>query len=78
MVTHLVRKKDCDGLKAVSQQHTHNVWCEFDFGEHNDLGVHGACPMEHLHWIQLGTCKHARSSFFDQTGVDSQLSVTIN
>ena len=78
MVTDLVRKKDYDGLKAMSQKNIFNVWYEFDFGQHNDLGVHGACPMEHLHWIQLGMYKYARSSFFDQTGIKSQLSVTIN
>lgn len=78
MVTDLVRKKDYAGLKAISQQYIYNVWYEFDFGHHNGLGVHGACPMEHLHWIQLGMYKYARSSFFDQTGVDSQLSITIN
>ena len=78
MVTDLVRKKDYEGLKAISQQYIFNVWYEFDFGQHNDLGVHGACPMEILHWIQLGMYKYTRSSFFDQTGVDSQLSITIN
>ena len=78
MVSDLVRKKDYDGLKEISQKDIFNVWYEFDFGQHNDLGVHGACPMEHLHWIQLGMFKYARSSFFDQTGVKSELSKTIN
>ena len=35
---------------------------------HNDCGVHGACPLEVLHWISLGQYKYIRGMFFFQTG----------
>ena len=54
------------------------MWCEFDFGSHNNSGVHGACPMEMLHWIQLGMYKYTRANFFAQTGKSSKLSKSIN
>ena len=54
-ISNMVRKGDSAGLKRVSQQAIFNAWYEFGFGLHNNLGVHGATPMELLHWIQLGT-----------------------
>lgn len=78
MMTDLVRKKDMDGLKLVSQQFLFNMWYEFGFGLHNQLGIHGACPMELLHWIQLGWFKYSRSSLYEQFGPTSELARTIN
>ena len=45
-----------------------NVWYQFKFGQHNDWGVHGATPLEALHWIQLGMFGYTRGNMFNQTG----------
>ena len=77
-ISNLIRKGDLAGLKGMSQQAIFNVWYEFGFGLHNNLGVHGATPMELLHWIQLGIYKYSREMFFDQTGKTSELSRLMN
>ena len=68
-----IRKCDMEGLKSLSQQYIFNSWYEFCFGLHNKLNIHGACPMEILHWIQLGWYKYSRASLFGLTGPNSQL-----
>ena len=78
MITQLVRKNELGQLKSISQQDIFNVWYEFEFGSHNKLGIHGACPMELLHWIQLGIYKYAREALFSQFGPFSQLSQRFN
>lgn len=78
MMTRLVQKNDLAKLKTVSQQDIFNVWYEFEFGSHNKLGIHGACPMELLHWIQLGIYKYGREALFGQFGPYSQLSQRFN
>ncbi len=65
MLADLIRKEDMAALKQLSQQYLFNAWYEFGFGLHNDLSIHGACPMELLHWIQLGMYKYSRSSLFE-------------
>jgi hypothetical protein len=54
MLIEYIRKNDMDGLKTLSQQFIFNTWYEFWIGLQNKLGIHRACPMELLHWIQLG------------------------
>lgn len=78
MISELIRKRDMDGLKQLSQQFIFNMWYEFGFGLHNQLSIHGACPMELLHWIQLGMYKYSRSTFFERLGPYSEISRTIN
>ena len=73
-----IRKYDLWELKRLSQQDIFNIWCEFEFGLHNKLGIHGACPMELLHWIQLGLYKYAREALFEQLGPFSKLAKEIN
>jgi len=58
----MVKSKDTDGLKATSQQMLWNAWYELKFGKHNDEGIHGATPLEILHWIQLGQFGYSRES----------------
>ena len=36
--------------------------------KHNNLGIHGATPLEMLHWIQLGQFAYTRENIFNQTG----------
>jgi hypothetical protein len=59
MITELVHKKDDIALKGMSQKFVWNAWYETWFGLHNDYGIHGACPLEILHWILLGMYKYS-------------------
>ena len=68
MMVKLVREKDFDGLRVMSQQYVWNAWYELRFGLHNNRSIHGASPMEMLHWIQLGQYKYTRDMLFEQTG----------
>ena len=68
MIRGMVRVGDQVGLKNLSQKYLWNAWHELRFGSHNDLGIHGATPMEIIHWIQLGQFKYSREMLFDQTG----------
>jgi len=78
MIQDLVDARDEAGLKAISQQYVQNTWYKVRFGLHNKLGVHGACTLEMLHWLQLGKYKYIRKMFFAQTGSTSLLSTKIN
>ena len=78
MLSRTTNKEDMDGLKTISQQFIFNMWYEFNWGLHNELGVHGALAMEMLHWIQLGWHKYGRSTFFEKLREYSQLAKSIN
>ena len=78
MLVEYIQKWDMKGLKRLSQQFIMNNWYEFMFGLHNNLNIHGACPMELLHWIQLGWYKYSRSTLFEKLGPYSELSRQIN
>ena len=62
------RGNDVEGLRQISQKCVANAFHKCQFGLHNRQGVHGACPMEMLHHVQLGIFKHARDAFFLQLG----------
>jgi len=68
----LVARKDEEALKNMSQQYILNAFYDLQFGCHNEMGIHGACPMEMLHAILLGVFKYARDIFFEQVGDDSK------
>jgi len=78
MIQDLVNAGDIDGLKAISQQYFNNCWYKVRFGQHNDYGIHGACPIEVLHWLQIGKFTYLRDMFFDQLGKTSDLSNKFN
>ena len=78
MIQDLVNARDIDGLKAISQQYFNNCWYKVRFGQHNDYGIHGACPIEVLHWLQIGKFTYLRDMFFDQLGKTSDLSNKFN
>jgi len=78
MIISLLEAGDAEGLQGLSQQNIDNAWYKLGFGLHNDFGVHGACPIEMLHYLQIGKYKYARGMFFEQTGKDSILSTKIN
>ena len=71
-------EKRKEGLRALSQQYIKNCWYDIRFGAHNDYGVHGATPVEPLHWIELGKFKNTRDNFFKQTGESSKLTKDID
>ena len=77
-ISNLIYTQDFEGLRNISQHHVKNSFCKVRFGMHNEQGIHGACPMEMLHQIYLGTFKCVRDCFFDQIGPTSQLADDIN
>jgi hypothetical protein len=78
LIEPLVMAEDAVTLQGMSQHLLWNCWYEIGFGLHNKRGVHGACPLELLHWIQLGKYKYQRSMFFAQSGKESILSDKLN
>ena len=77
MLVKLIREKDFHGLRVISQKYVWNAWYELRFGLHNNRSIHGASPMEILHWIQLGQYKYTRSMIFEQTG-EGQMGQDLN
>ena len=78
MVQELLNEGDLEGLKAISQQYFTNCWYKVRFGQHNDYGIHGACPLEVLHWLQIGKYGYVCNMFFDQLGQPSALAEEFN
>ena len=81
MILDLVKKGTAESkqkLKDLSQHEIWNCFYRHRFGLHNNAGIHGATPMETLHWIQLNTYKYNREAFFSQTGETSQLSENLD
>jgi hypothetical protein len=79
MLKKLIEDGDICKLKEISQQFIDNCWYPHRFGFHRpELGVHGACLLELLHWLQLGKYKYIRNCFFEQIGPTSQLARDIN
>jgi len=78
VIANLIKNKDLNGLKLLSQHNIDNACYQLRFGCHNDQGVHGGCPLEMLHAILLGTFKYVRDCFFEQIGENSNMSDEIN
>ena len=74
----LVLRKDEMRLKNMSQQYILNAYYDIQFGCHNEMGIHGACPMEMLHAIYLGVLKYARDIFFEHVGNSSKVAQEID
>lgn len=74
----MIEDRNLAGLQAISQQFIQNAWYDVIFHQANDCGIHGACPSEKLHAIQLGVFKYCRDIFFNQMGRTSQLADNIN
>ena len=72
-----MEKGDKVGLKNLSQQLIWNSWYKINFGI-NKYGVHGACPLEMLHWVLLRKLKYLQQMFFEQAEKDSLLVNEIN
>ena len=65
-------------LKAISQHLLKNAWYKVRFNLGNDRGIHGACPSEMLHAVQLGIFKYVRDIFFELVGKSSGLAKEFN
>jgi hypothetical protein len=72
------KEEALEKLKGISQHCLWNNFYQFRFGEHNNSGIHGACPWEVLHWILLGFFKYDREALFLQTGETSKLSKALD
>lgn len=74
----LVNRGNLAGLKQISQQYIRNAFYPVRFHLANSAGIHGACPSEKLHAIQLGIFKYIREIFFQYLGASSTLADEIN
>ena len=74
----LVRSGRLDKLREISQHYLKNAWYKCRFNLSNDRGVHGACPSEMLHAMQLGIFKYCRDIFFQSLGESAQVSHDVN
>ena len=77
-ITRLVEAGNEEALKKISQHGLVNAFHGLRFGFQNKRGIHGACPMELLHTLQLGIFKRVRECFFTQIGDTSILGEEIN
>ncbi len=78
MISGLIEINDEEGLKELSQQNIKNACYLLRFGGHNTEGVHGACPLEMLHALLLGTFRYTRDTFFEKVGPTSQNADELN
>ena len=78
MLQPLVDAQDLASLKKLSQQCIDICWYRVRFGLHNTLGVHHACPLELLHWMELNKFKYLREMFFAQIGKSSKMATSLN
>lgn len=78
MIQKLIDNEDTEALQEISQHRIVNCWYSIRFGQHNNHGVHGACPLDLLHWMNINKYKYLRGMFFEQTGKDTALSKRIN
>ena len=74
----LVQAEDQVRLQAISQHLLRNAWYKVRFNMGNERGIHGACPSEMLHAIQLGVFKYVRDIFFTILGKTSKLAIEMN
>ena len=54
----LVDRGDLEGLKSISQSNLINAFHKLQFNLGNSRGIHGGCPADMLHTIQLGIFKY--------------------
>ena len=77
-IREMIRRKDKEGLKAISQHFIDNAWYKLRFDPTRKTSIHGACPSEMLHALLLGIFLYVREGFFDQIGPTSQLAKDID
>jgi len=74
----MVDRGDPDELKNNSQHPIQNAFHGIRFGLQNKRGIHGACPLELLHAVLLGTFMRIRDCFIAQIGHKSISADEIN
>jgi hypothetical protein len=74
----LIRKQKIEQLQEISQHQIKNTWYKCHFNLANDRGIHGACPSEMPHAMQLGIFKYSHDIFFDFIGNDAAIAQEIN
>ena len=74
----LVKAGNLGKLKEMSQHYLKNAWYACRFNQGNDQGIHGACPTEMLHAMQLGIFKYTQDIFFEFLGDTAQVAYEIN
>ena len=67
-IKRMVVECDLEGLRNLSQHFLWHAFWDLPFNEGNTRGIHGACPMDMLHTIQLGIFKYMRNIFFEKLG----------
>jgi hypothetical protein len=72
----LIKKRKLDQLQQISQHYIKNAWYKLRFAD--ERGIHGACPSEMLHQLQLGIFKYTREMFFTYIGKDAIIAQDIN
>jgi hypothetical protein len=77
-IQNLVRRGDLEGLQSISQTYLINAFHKVRFNLGNTRGIHGGCPADMLHTIQLGIFKYLRDIFFRDLGETSNTSKDIN
>ncbi len=78
VIKRMCDKHKVEQLRAISQKCIQNCWYDVTFHAANKQGIHGACPTEMLHAVQLGLFKYLRDIFFEKMGDKSQLADDIN
>lgn len=78
MLKKLHEEDNDEKLQQLSQINIKNAFHGIRFGQHNNRGIHGACPWELLHAILLGIFMYCRDCFFAQMGKTSATSEEIN
>ena len=71
LITGKIDRNATEELQDISQHNIKNATYKIRFGLHNNQGVHGACPMELLHALNLGIFKYVRDCFFHQASAKS-------
>ena len=74
----LIDNDDGVALRDLSQKAIKNAMHGLRFGAHNEMGVHGSCPIDMLHALLLGIFRYIRDCFFEQLGATSKLAKDIN
>ena len=77
-IARLIQRNQSESLKNLAQHNIKNATYKLRFGSHNKQGIHGACPMEMLHQIQLGIFRYVRDHLFTQMGKYSELAAKFN
>ena len=77
-INRLIKQQNLVELKKISQHAIQNAFNKIRFGLHDKQGIHGATPLEMLHFLLLGIFLYTRNCFFAQLGKTAILAGKIN